>query len=114
MATLLTHIPEDWYATAFDARSADMAWTERTGPQVDRVAKILQPRGDERILDMACGSIRHSLELRRIDVEFILSDLRDLKFDSESDLVLNLNDDAIGYLESDEENLKTFESSLAP
>jgi SAM-dependent methyltransferase len=128
-------IPEDWYATAFDAASAEMAWTDRTGPEVDRVIKILQPRGDERILDMACGSGRHSLELRRrgfevvgadispdlieiarrdaaeenLDVDFVLSDLRDLDFEDEFDLVLNLNDGAIGYLESDEENLKTFE-----
>jgi SAM-dependent methyltransferase len=134
-ATLPDQIPEDWYATAFDARSAEMAWTDRTGPEVDRVAKILQPQGDERVLDMACGSGRHSLELRRrgfavvgadispdlieiarrdaadesLDVDFVLSDLRDLDFENEFDLVLNLNDGAIGYLESDEENLRTFD-----
>jgi SAM-dependent methyltransferase len=128
-------LPDHWYATAFDAASADMAWTDRTGPEVDRVAKILQPRGDERVLDLACGSGRHSLELRRrgfevvgadispdlieiagrdaaeenLDVDFALSDLRDLEFENEFDLVLNLNDGAIGYLESDEENLRTFE-----
>jgi SAM-dependent methyltransferase len=132
---LSDQIPDDWYATAFGASSAEMAWTDRTGPEVDRVAKILQPRGDERVLDMACGSGRHSLELRRrgfsvvgadispdlieiarrdaaeaeLEVDFVLSDLRDLDFDSEFDLVLNLNDGAIGYLESDEENLRTFE-----
>jgi SAM-dependent methyltransferase len=134
-ATLPDQIPDDWYATAFDAQSAEMAWTDRTGPEADRVAKILQPRGDERVLDMACGSGRHSLELRRrgfsvvgadisadlieiarrdaeaaeLDVEFVLADLRDLDFSDEFDLVLNLNDGAIGYLESDEENLRTFE-----
>ena len=134
-ATLPDQIPDDWYATAFDARSAEMAWTDRTGPEVDRVIKILQPQGDERVLDMACGSGRHSLELRRrgfsvvgadispdlieiarrdaaaehLEVDFVLSDLRNLDFDLEFDLVLNLNDGAIGYLESDEENLKTFE-----
>jgi SAM-dependent methyltransferase len=128
-------IPDDWYATAFDASSAEMAWTNRTAPEVDRVAKILQPHGDERILDMACGSGRHSIELRRrgfgvvgadispdlieiarrdaaeegLDVDFVLSDLRDLDFTEEFDLVLNLNDGAIGYLESDEENRRTFE-----
>jgi SAM-dependent methyltransferase len=134
-ATLPDQIPDDWYATAFDAASAEMAWTDRTGPEVDRVIKILQPRGDERVLDMACGSGRHSLELRRrgfsvvgadispdlieiarrdageagLEVDFVLSDLRDLDFSEEFDLVLNLNDGAIGYLESDEENLRTFE-----
>jgi SAM-dependent methyltransferase len=132
---LSDQIPDDWYVTAFDAASVEMAWTDRTGPEVDRVAKILQPRGDERVLDLACGSGRHSLELRRrgfsvvgadishdlieiarrdaaeedLDVDFVLSDLRDLEFEDEFDLVLNLNDGAIGYLESDEENLRTFE-----
>jgi SAM-dependent methyltransferase len=142
-ATLSDQIADDWYATAFDAASAEMAWTDRTGPEVDRVAKILQPSGDERALDMACGSGRHSLELRRrgfevvgadispdlieiacrdaaeenLDVDFVLSDLRDLDFENEFDLVLNLNDGAIGYLESDAENLRTFEvisSALKP
>jgi SAM-dependent methyltransferase len=133
-ATLPDRIPEDWYETAFDARSAEMAWTDHTGPEVDRVAKILQPNGDERVLDMPCGSGRHALGLRRrgfgvvgadispdligiarrdaaeedLDVDFVLSDLRDLGFAAEFDLVLNLNDGAIGYLESDEEKLKTF------
>jgi SAM-dependent methyltransferase len=132
---LSDRIPDDWYATAFDAASAEMAWTDRTGAEVDRVAKILQPQGDERVLDLACGSGRHSLELRRrgfdvvgadissdlieiarrdadeagLDVDLVLADLRDLDFQDEFDLVLNLNDGAIGYLESDEENLKTFE-----
>ena len=134
-AALSDQIPEDWYADAFDAASAEMAWTDRTGPEIDRVVKILQPQGGERILDLACGSGRHSLELRRrgfevvgadisadlielarrdaaaadLDVDFILADVRDLGFESEFDLVLNLNDGAIGYLESDEENRRTFE-----
>lgn len=135
MSVLSDQIPEDWYADAFDAASAEMAWTDRTGPEVDRVVKILQPRGDERVLDLACGSGRHSLELRRrgfevvgadisgdlieiarrdageagLDVEFVQADLRDLDFSEEFDLVLNLNDGAIGYLESDEENRRSFE-----
>jgi SAM-dependent methyltransferase len=135
MGVLADKIPEDWYAEAFDASSAEMAWTDRTGPEVDRVAKILQPRGDERILDLACGSGRHSLELRRrgfdvvgvdispelieiarrdadeaeLEVEFVRADLRDLTYEEQFDLVLNLNDGAIGYLESDEENRRTFE-----
>lgn len=135
MSVLSDQIPEDWYAEAFDAASAEMAWTDRTGPEVDRVVKILQPRGGERILDLACGSGRHSLEFHgrgfdvvgidissdlieiaernaadaELDVEFVRADLRDLDFESEFDLVLNLNDGAIGYLESDEENRRSFE-----
>jgi SAM-dependent methyltransferase len=135
MATLAEQIPEDWYADAFDASNAEMAWTDRTGPEVDRVAKILQTQGTERVLDMACGSGRHSLELRRrgfevvgtdisadlieiarrdaveadLEVEFVEADLRALDYEDEFDLVLNLNDGAIGYLESDEENRRSFE-----
>jgi SAM-dependent methyltransferase len=135
MSVVSDQIPEDWYADAFDAASAEMAWTDRTGTEVDRVVKILQPHGGERVLDLACGSGRHSLELRRrgfdvvgadisadlieiarrdtadagLDVEFVRADLRDLDFEAEFDLVLNLNDGAIGYLESDEENHRCFE-----
>jgi SAM-dependent methyltransferase len=135
MEALSDQIPEDWYADAFDAASAEMAWTDRTGPEIDRVVKILQPQGGERVLDLACGSGRHALELRRrgfevvgadisadlieiarrdaaaadLKVEFVLADLRDLDLEDEFDLVLNLNDGAIGYLESDEENRRTFE-----
>ena len=36
-------------------------------------------------------------------------DLRELDFDEEFDLVLNLNDGAIGYFETEEENHRTFE-----
>jgi SAM-dependent methyltransferase len=131
---LANDIPSDWYATAFDASNAEMAWTDRTVKEVDRALKILKPQGDERILDLACGSGRHAIELRRrgfsvvgvdispelieiargeaavegLDVEFVLADLRELAYEDEFDLVLNLNDGAIGYLESDEENLRAF------
>jgi SAM-dependent methyltransferase len=135
MSVLSDQIPRDWYATAFDSASAEMAWTDRTSAEVDRALRILKPRGDERILDLACGSGRHSLELRRrgfsvvgvdissqlieiargdaaaadFDVEFVLADLRELTYENEFDLALNLNDGAIGYLENDEENRRAFE-----
>jgi SAM-dependent methyltransferase len=134
VSSLANEIPADWYATAFDASNAEMAWTDRTVAEVDRALKILKPEGEERILDLACGSGRHALELRRrgfrvvgvdispelieiargeaavegLDVEFVLADLRELAYEDEFDLVLNLNDGAIGYLESDEENRRAF------
>jgi SAM-dependent methyltransferase len=136
MSVLPKEIPQDWYATAFDGASAEMAWTERTESEVNRALNMLRPEGGERILDLACGSGRHSIELARrgfsvvgadisaelieianrdaaaepeLDVSFVENDLRELEFEPEFDLVLNLNDGAIGYLESDEENLRTFE-----
>lgn len=134
MSVLQKEIPQDWYRTAF-ADTADMAWTDRTEKEVERAMRMLRPEGGERVLDLACGSGRHSLELKRqgfevvgadispelveiarsdaekegLDVSFVEADLRDLDFDAEFDIVLSLNDGAIGYLETEEENLRTFE-----
>jgi SAM-dependent methyltransferase len=135
MTVLQKDIPQDWYETAFDGMSAEMAWTERTESEIKRALTMLRPQGGERILDLACGTGRHSLELARhgfsvvgveigpelveiarrdaegqdLEVEFIQGDLRELEFDGEFDIVLNLNDGAVGYFETDEENHRTFE-----
>ena len=135
MSVLQKEIPQDWYATAFDGMSAEMAWTERTESEIDRALTMLRPEGGERILDLACGTGRHSLELVRrgfsvvgveiggelveiankdaeeqgLEAEFVQGDLRELDFADEFDIVLNLNDGAVGYFETDEENHRTFE-----
>jgi SAM-dependent methyltransferase len=134
MSVLAKDIAEDWYVSAF-ANTADMAWTDRTEAEVERAMRMLRPRGGERVLDLACGAGRHSLELKRqgfevvgadispelleiarrdaekegLDANFVEADLRELDFEAEFDLVLSLNDGAIGYLETDEENHRTFE-----
>jgi SAM-dependent methyltransferase len=128
-------IPQDWYATAFDGATAKMAWTERTDAEVNRALTMLRPNGGERILDLACGTGRHSLALARqgfsvvgseisseliaiaredaasqgLEATFLEGDLRELEFEGEFDIVLNLNDGAVGYFETDEENHRTFE-----
>lgn len=135
MSVLQEEIPQDWYATAFTGMSADMAWTERTESEIRRALTMLRPQGGERILDLACGTGRHSLELVRqgfsvvgveispelveiakkeageqgLEATFIEGDLRELDLEEEFDIVLNLNDGAVGYFETDEENHRTFE-----
>ncbi len=133
MSVLAKEIAEDWYVEAF-ADTADMAWTDRTEAEVERAMRMLRPAGGERVLDLACGSGRHSLELKRkgfevvgadispelleiarrdaakegLEVSFVEADLRELEFEAEFDIVLSLNDGAIGYLETEAENLRTF------
>jgi SAM-dependent methyltransferase len=131
-----TEIPQDWYRSAFPPEETlKRPWADRTGAEVDRALAMLGAQGGERVLDMACGTGRHSHELARrgfevvgvdispdllaiaeadaeaesLSASFLAADLRQLDFDEEFDLVLNLNDGAIGYFETEEENHRTFE-----
>src|SRR3954453_18439658 len=135
MTVLQDEIPQDWYETAFTGMSADMAWTERTESEIKRALTMLRPEGGERILDLACGTGRPPPEVVRpgfsvvgveisaelveiairdaeaqgLEATFKEGDLRELAFEDEFDIVLNLNDGAVGYFETDEENHRTFE-----
>lgn len=128
-------IPEDWYRFAYPPEMARLPWAQKTCSEVDRLIAMLKPHGSERVLDLASGTGRHTLELTRrgfaavgvelleanvkvseeaaeaqsLSVQFIQADLRDLRFHEEFDLVLSLNDGAVGYFESEAENLRTFE-----
>jgi SAM-dependent methyltransferase len=132
----IVDVPSDWYRSGFPPITAAMPWADRTEAEVDRALMMLRPEGGERVLDLACGIGRHSLELRRrgfevvgVDIsgelleiaageadlqnldkiEFIEADLRDLDLSDEFDIVLSLNDGAVGYFETDAENYRTFE-----
>lgn len=125
---------KDWYRNNWTMDIQNMSWVEDTNRQVDFLIDQLQLHGTEKILDLACGFGRHSLELARrgynvtgIDItpayiayaneqaekehlkaRFICEDIRSITYDREYDVVLNMADGAIGYLENDEENRKIF------
>jgi SAM-dependent methyltransferase len=128
-------VPNDWYRSAYPPEMDKLPWADKTSSEVDRLITMLKPTGDERVLDLGCGTGRHTLELARrgfsvvgvelleanvqvaeemaeaqsLRAEFIQADLRDLQLHDEFDLVVSLNDGGIGYFESDAENLRTFE-----
>jgi SAM-dependent methyltransferase len=131
----VAEVPTDWYRRGFPPRTAQMPWADRTEMEVERALGMLKPEGGERVLDLACGTGRHSRELTRrgfevvgvdispellemaereaaeagLGISFLEADLRELELADEFDLVLSLNDGAVGYFETDEENLRTFE-----
>ncbi len=137
-------IDPQWYQKIWSLQIQDMSWVENTAREVDFIIDALELSEKQRVLDLACGFGRHALELarrghsvvgvditpdyiaeaRRLaeennvkDTEFICADLRQVSFREEFGVVLNMADGAIGYLESDEENLKIFDlvsSALKP
>ena len=126
---------KDWYKDGWTLDIKEQSWTENTEEQVDFIIKNLELKGDERILDLACGYGRHSLSFARrghevvgvditkayvedaraearkagLQAQFICADIRQTHFENEFDVVLNLADGAIGYLENDSENLRIFD-----
>ena len=55
----------DWYKNIWDLNIQDQSWTEDTKKQVDFIINELDLKGNEKILDLACGFGRHSLEFAR-------------------------------------------------
>lgn len=133
-----TEIELDWYRSAFPASATVYRpWAEETEAEISRALDMLRPPEGARVLDLACGTGRHSIELARrgfevvgVDISpelleiadgeaerlsvddsvtFLVADLRGLEYEDEFDIVLNLNDGAVGYFETEEENSRTFE-----
>ncbi len=125
----------DWYKQGWSLDIKKQSWTENTEKEVSFLIKEMGLCGNERILDLACGYGRHALEFARrgfhvvgvditkdyiddacretekqsLPIEFILSDIRNVSFENEFDVIINMADGAIGYLENDAENLKIFD-----
>ncbi len=54
-----------WYKEIWTLDIKNHSWTEETKSQVDFLIKTLGLTGGEKILDLACGFGRHSLEFAR-------------------------------------------------
>ena len=123
-----------WYKEIWASVYDDRPWVGDAKKEVDFLITVMELSGSEKILDLACGFGRHSVELSRrgftvvgvdithdyieearrvvenegLNTRFICSDIRDITCEEEYDVVLNMADGAIGYLEDDYENLKIF------
>lgn len=126
----------EWWQTLFDAKYyktyVDITGPESTKRQVDFVIKNLKPSKKDRILDLACGAGRHSLELAKKgfdvvgldysnyllnvakkaakkgkvrNVKFIRGDMRDLQFKNEFNLVLSMFT-SFGYFYDEADHMK--------
>jgi 2-polyprenyl-3-methyl-5-hydroxy-6-metoxy-1,4-benzoquinol methylase len=127
-------VPADWFDGYFEEEWLDEIALhipdERTRAEVDFVLERVELEPDARVLDVACGHGRHSLELARrgfavtgvdlsprsielataaaaregLDATFAVRDARELGFDGEFDAAINLFTSALGYFETDAEN----------
>ena len=112
---------KDWYKKGWTMDIQNMSWVEDTKSEVDFLIDQLKLQGNEKILDLACGYGRHSLELARrgydvtgIDItseyiEYATGQAEKEGLKEKFDVVINMADGAIGYLENDMENMKIFE-----
>ena len=62
---------KDWYKKGWTMDIQNMSWVEDTKNEVDFLIDQLKLQGNEKILDLACGYGRHSLELARRGYTFI-------------------------------------------
>lgn len=130
----------DWYKNIWTLDIKQHSWVEETEQQTEHIIRHLDLPTGAKVLDLACGFGRHSLLLAQrgynvtgVDItqeyitdarrsaadmgldnaEFICCDIRELNVSAEYDLVLNLADGAIGYLENDDENSRIFDCIAA-
>lgn len=133
--TTSSHGDNEWWLGFFDDNwkrlGFDSIDAEQTGKETDFIVKALDLKPDQKVLDLACGVGRHSLELARrgfrhvtgldftqaylkeatlkakhegLKVEFVHGDMKDLPFaDSSFDAVYNFYT-SFGYFANELDN----------
>ncbi|HYY48067.1 MAG TPA: methyltransferase domain-containing protein [Thermoplasmata archaeon] len=123
--------PKPWYETFFGPDYLKQYEHTTTGMEVDGIEKVLHLRRGSRVLDLACGAGRHSIELAKrgmdvvgydlsepllkvaraaarkasVRVTFARGDIRDLPYQGEFDAVVNLFT-SFGYFDRSEDDRK--------
>ena len=137
----MSDIPSDWFDGYFEEEWLDEIALhipeERTRKEIDFVLERLELEPGARVLDVACGHGRHSLELARRgfrvtgvdlsprsielareaaasegldDATFVERDARELDFDGGFDGAINLFTSVLGYFDEEAENRRVVEA----
>jgi SAM-dependent methyltransferase len=138
----MTTADRDWFEDFFDAEylrfAVDRFDEEATAAEVDSLVSALGLREGSRVLDLACGHGRHSVELARrgclvtgvdlsepslelgaaraaeagVEVRFERADMRRIRFEDEFDAVVNTFT-AFGYFAQESDNRLVLERVAA-
>jgi 2-polyprenyl-3-methyl-5-hydroxy-6-metoxy-1,4-benzoquinol methylase len=134
---------KQWYESLFEnyAKKYDQEpYVQGTSGECDFIEQEISSDRSIKILDIGCGTGRHSIELTkrgysvtgvdlsenqikrarekaqeaRVTVDFQIQDARNLSFDGEFDLAIMLCEGGFSLMETDEMNFEVKTSSFSP
>ena len=132
----------NWYREWFNSENYLKVYKHRDESEAERLVELIAENtnldSQTSVLDMACGAGRHSIAFAkkgfkvtavdlsqrllseakknsleaRVNINFVLSDIREYKADQQFDLILNLFT-SIGYFENDEDNFAVIKKAYS-
>lgn len=128
-----------WFESWFDTKYYHILYKNRDFHEaknfIIKLVEFLKLQNDAKILDLACGKGRHSLELNRLGfsvtgidlseqsiqtaktfenemLKFYVGDMRKIHFEKSFDAIFNLFT-SFGYFDTEKENFSVFDAVLA-